>query len=63
MRRAALPPDALDVTDRAVLNALQDGLPVTARPFAEAARQLELPERELIERVATFAALLQMALQ
>ncbi len=52
MRRAALPPDALDATDRAVLNALQDGLPVTARPFAEAARQLELPESELIERVA-----------
>ena len=52
MRRAALPPDALDATDRAVLNALQDGLPVTARPFAEAARQLDLPERELIERVA-----------
>jgi siroheme decarboxylase len=52
MRREPLPPDALDATDRAVLNALQDGLAVTERPFAAAAEKLGLAETDLIDRLA-----------
>lgn len=52
MRRDPLPPDTLDATDRAVLNALQDGLPVTAHPFADAANALGLGETDLIDRLA-----------
>ncbi|MCV2865817.1 Lrp/AsnC family transcriptional regulator [Albidovulum sediminicola] len=52
MRRAPLPPDTLDATDRAVLNRLQEGLPITHRPFAEAAESLSLSEAELIDRIA-----------
>lgn len=52
MRREALPPDALDATDRAVLNALQDGLPLTERPFAAAAEALGIAETDLIDRLA-----------
>lgn len=52
MRRAPLPADALDATDRAILNALQDGFPVSPRPFAEAAAALGLDEVALIDRIA-----------
>lgn len=52
MRREPLPPDALDATDRAVLNALQDGLPVTHHPFAGVAKTLGLSETSLIDRLA-----------
>ncbi|MGL4281554.1 MAG: AsnC family transcriptional regulator [Albidovulum sp.] len=52
MRRDPLPPDTLDPTDRAVLNTLQDGLPLTERPFAAAAEALGLPETALIDRLA-----------
>lgn len=52
MRRTVLPDDMLDATDRAVLNALQEGLPVTRRPFDAAASALGLVEGELIERIA-----------
>lgn len=52
MRREPLPADALDATDRKVLNALQDGLPVTERPFAAAAEALGLAETDLIDRLA-----------
>lgn len=51
MRRTALSPDALDATDRAILNALQDGFPLTPHPFAEAGKALGLGEEELIARV------------
>lgn len=51
MRRAPLPPDALDATDRKILNRLQDDFPIGKRPFAEAARELGLDEAELIARV------------
>lgn len=51
MRRAALSPDALDATDRAVLNALQDGFPLVPRPFAAAAKALGIAEDELIARL------------
>ncbi len=51
MRRTALPPDALDATDRAILNALQEGFPLSPRPFAEAGSPLGLGEEELIARI------------
>ena len=51
MRRAALPQDALDATDRAILNALQEGFPLTPHPFAEAGQSLGLSETDLIARI------------
>lgn len=47
---------ALDATDRAIVNALQGGFPLTPRPFAEAARPLGLGEDELISRVRRLVA-------
>ena len=41
----------LDATDRAIVNALQGGLPVCERPYAAAARTLGLEENELIARL------------
>lgn len=52
MKRAPLPPESLDDTDRRVLNALQDGIPISHSPFAEAATLLGLSEDELIARIA-----------
>jgi len=51
MRRTPLGPDELDATDRAILNALQSGFPLSPRPFAEAGAALGLGEDELIARI------------
>ena len=51
MRREVLPPDALDATDRAILNALQEGFPLTPHPFADAGKPLGLSEDDLIARI------------
>jgi DNA-binding Lrp family transcriptional regulator len=51
MKRAALSPDALDATDRAILNALQEGFPLSHRPFEEAGRALGIGEDDLIARI------------
>ncbi len=51
MRRTPLGPDELDATDRAILNALQSGFPLSPRPFAAAGAQLGLGEDELIARI------------
>ncbi len=51
MRRAAHPPFTPDATDRAILNALQDGFPLTPRPFRDAAAALGIDEAELIARI------------
>jgi DNA-binding Lrp family transcriptional regulator len=40
-----------DPTDRAIINGLQGGFPLTARPFRDAGRELGLSEGELIEGV------------
>lgn len=42
----------MDDIDRVIVNALQDGFPVSERPFADAAVPLGLSEAELIDRVA-----------
>jgi DNA-binding Lrp family transcriptional regulator len=44
-------PVALDDTDRRIINALQDGLPVCERPFMAIADRLNLSERQLLERL------------
>ncbi|MDP2740730.1 MAG: AsnC family transcriptional regulator [Pseudorhodobacter sp.] len=52
MSRTVLPEEALDATDRRILNALQDGFPISPRPYAEAGAALGLSEAELISRIA-----------
>jgi len=42
---------ALDETDRLIVNGLQGGFPVTARPYRTAVRRLGLTEVELIARL------------
>lgn len=41
----------MDELDRAILNRLQDGFPVVARPFAAVAAELDVGEEELIARL------------
>ena len=41
----------LDNTDKRILNALQGGFPIAARPFDRAARSLGLSEKDLIARL------------
>ncbi|KUJ73461.1 protein nirG [Ruegeria marisrubri] len=42
----------LDDTDRAILNRMQDDLPLTERPYAQVARELGITEDDLLARVA-----------
>lgn len=46
----------LDATDRAILNGLQSGFPLTPHPFADAGRQFGLSEGELIQRISNLRA-------
>jgi DNA-binding Lrp family transcriptional regulator len=46
----------MDAIDRAIVNALQDGLPVCERPFAAAAAGLGLHEADLIARLQALVA-------
>jgi DNA-binding Lrp family transcriptional regulator len=41
----------MDATDRAIVNALQGGFPISERPFADAAEPLGISEDELIQRI------------
>lgn len=41
----------LDATDRAIINALQGGFPISETPYADAARALNLEEADLIARL------------
>ncbi|QCO56316.1 Lrp/AsnC family transcriptional regulator [Pseudorhodobacter turbinis] len=52
MRREPLPKDALDDGDRALINTLQDGFPISAAPFAEVGSTLGLSEDDVIARLA-----------
>lgn len=52
MRRTPLDRGLLDAPDRAVLNVLQDGFPITHSPFADTAARLGLTEEGLITRLA-----------
>jgi DNA-binding Lrp family transcriptional regulator len=51
MRKTPLPPDALDDVDRAIINQLQEGFPLSQHPFEAAARSLHLDEDGLISRI------------
>ncbi|MFK5997075.1 MAG: Lrp/AsnC family transcriptional regulator [Rhodobacterales bacterium] len=51
MRRTPLPDDALDATDRLIINTLQDGFPLTPHPFADVAGQIGVTEADLINRL------------
>ncbi len=42
----------LDDCDRAIINGLQSGFPICARPFQQAAKDLGLAEDDLITRIA-----------
>lgn len=50
--RATLSPEALDATDRLLINRLQDGLPLMHDPFAPVAREAGIPETEVVDRIA-----------
>jgi DNA-binding Lrp family transcriptional regulator len=50
--RSALPPEALDATDRLLINRLQDGLPLTHAPFAPVAAEAGISEAEVVDRIA-----------
>lgn len=52
MKRLVLPPDALDATDRALINRLQDPLPIVAAPFAAVAAELGLTEDAVVARLS-----------
>jgi siroheme decarboxylase len=41
----------MDETDKAILNEIQSGFPITSHPFAEVGNRLDLPEGEVIRRV------------
>ena len=47
---------SIDATDRAIIEALQGGLPLVPAPYAEVAETLELSERELTSRLAEMKA-------
>lgn len=50
--RGALPPDALDATDRLLINRLQEGLPLRHDPFAPVAREAGIRETDVVDRIA-----------
>ena len=41
----------MDTLDREIINALQGGFPISETPYAEAAKQLDMTEDELITRL------------
>ena len=49
--RTTLPPEALDATDRLLINRLQDGLPLEHAPFDRIAREAGLTETEVVDRI------------
>ena len=49
--RTTLAPEALDVTDRLLINRLQEGLPMEHAPFARIAQEAGLSEPEVVDRI------------
>ena len=45
-------PNQLDDTDKAIINRIQSGFPITSRPYLTVARELGLTEKEVLERVS-----------
>ncbi|WP_204115868.1 Lrp/AsnC family transcriptional regulator [Shimia biformata] len=46
----------LDATDRAILNRVQDDIPLTPHPFADLAAELDLTEADLLARIERMKA-------
>lgn len=44
---------SLDATDRALIQATQAGLPICAEPYASVASALQIPEDEVLQRLAS----------
>lgn len=42
---------SLDAVDRVLINQLQDGFPLSARPFQDVANQLDLQESDVMQRI------------
>lgn len=52
-RQPALPPQAqIDEQDEALIELIQTGLPLTARPYAELGKQVGMTEEQVINRIA-----------
>jgi DNA-binding Lrp family transcriptional regulator len=49
-------PVDLDAKDKALLNDIQDGFPLTSRPFREIGERLGMPESEVVERMRRLLA-------
>ncbi len=43
--------DQLDRLDRSIINAFQNGFPLTSRPYKKIAEQFAIPEQEVLERL------------
>lgn len=43
----------MDITDRKLINLVQNGLPIESRPFLALAKELNISEKEVIERLET----------
>lgn len=50
--RTTLSAEALDATDRLLINRLQDGLPLVHAPFAPIAHEAGIPEADVVLRIA-----------
>lgn len=46
----------MDAIDRQIINALQGGFPLSSRPYAEAAREFDISEGDLIDRLRKLLA-------
>lgn len=51
MRQSPLAEGTLDATDKAIINSLQDGLPLSPHPFAGLGAHLGLAEAEVVSRI------------
>lgn len=51
MRRAPLPPETLDATDRALINRLQEGIEITPEPYAALGAEMGLSQDEILSRI------------
>jgi len=49
MAKTAVP---LDETDKAILNRIQSDFPITSRPYRAIAKQLDLAEKEVLDRIS-----------
>jgi DNA-binding Lrp family transcriptional regulator len=51
MRQTPIAPEAMDLIDRAIINRLQAGLPLTPHPFAALGSELRIGEEAVVNRL------------